>query len=95
MSMPLRELALILLMVPTAVGFQAGFGRADILCDPLHEGEHRTALLEVGRPPFGPSACTEESMLTTWEVQLKLIEEVRGQHAVNCEMDIAYEPPTL
>ena len=65
MSIPLRELGLVLLLMPAALGgasaFQRGVARFDAYlfdCRQFDEGV--------------PRACTEEDMLVAWDVQLQI-----------------------
>lgn len=68
MSIPLRELALVLCLLPTAMGgaaaFNAGVSRLDTFlfeCDHFEDGP--------------PRSCSQEELLAVWDVQLQRIAE--------------------
>ena len=72
MSIPLRELCVVLLLLPGAMGAATGFQRAVIKFD--------TYLFECKRFDEGaPLVCSQENLLITWDVQLRLEQESREQ----------------
>jgi len=74
MPIPLRELALLLLLVPGAMGFAAGFNRGVAKFDAfLFECDH----LDNQLPP----SCSQEALLTAWDVQLQLEKDCQKRRA--------------
>lgn len=68
MSIPLRELAVVLCLLPAAMGgataFQAGVSRFDEF---LFECDH----LDNSRP----RSCSQDDLLAAWDIQLQLTAE--------------------
>ena len=73
MPIPLRELAVVALLVLAASGLGITCWHAELRWEAAMFGQARAAELERLRGmPAERSACTEKSMLIGWDIQLRM-----------------------
>lgn len=96
MPIPLRELAVMMMLVPAALGLGSACQRAFVEWDAVHIGQSRNRQhVWLREKPVERSACTEESMLVGWDVQLQMQATQREQSATPQDEKSSYEQASL
>ena len=96
MPIPLRELAVVALLVPAASGLGITCRHADLHWEAAMFGQTYTARIEhLSGMPSKRSACTEESMLIGWDIQLRMRAESQSRKSGSPGEPVACIRPSL